>query len=232
MSPAHKPFSHIFKLWQRTTLSETSPHRQWIVRTLAISLLAALVSQGTAYGQGMIRGVAPSPGNSLTIQVVDPQGADLPTMIHVELVFEGQIGRMEGLRQAWEGYCDSKGYHTFPNLPDGGYQLAVSVPGRLPQQRSIQLSHGGEERVVILAGRAGAVTPEESAATVSVQWLAIPEKARRRYAKAQERFQNEDYERATKELQATWSVPNKLANGPSSLAAPFPTSTSCSRTST
>ncbi len=158
-----------------------------------------LVPAGRDWG-----GFASMETNSVIVKILGEGGSDLPALVHVEL-FEGDmINSRSALK---DGYADMNGYFSFSGLRDGTYRINVSVPGYLPQRGEVYVSHGEQEsvRVTLHPVRDGG-NLTANATTVPVQWLSYPEKARKRYLKARERFEKHEYKEAVKLLQEALEV--------------------------
>jgi tetratricopeptide (TPR) repeat protein len=151
--------------------------------------------------------------NSVSVHVIAAGGVDLPNLVHVELQLDGRGGSFtpgswNGVSDAnlatdayKDGYCDHKGFYSFTALPDGSYRITVSAPGFLPRNADVLLNHSAREEVTVEVSAApDTVGYELDGGTVSVAWLAVPEKARNKFLKAQERFAKRDFNGAIKLL--------------------------------
>lgn len=176
------------------------------VLSLCATLLAStlLLCLPLAVAQGMQRGA-----NTLTIQVAGLGRSVSTDMIHVELVRGGGLGSSRpgpfGLPFR-EGYCDSSGFRTFTGLPDGDYTVNVTAPGAVVSPRFIHLIGSTQEQMVYQLHPAAARGRDEGSNTVSRQWLAVPEKARKRFTGAKEDYDRHSYDRAVIELEAALAV--------------------------
>jgi tetratricopeptide (TPR) repeat protein len=123
------------------------------------------------------------------------------------------LARLELLRGDMpieEAYCDSRGQHTFYGLADGSYSVRVYLPGFQVQQHDVQL--GGDASAFVVAHlRPGdneevrrLSAPDDP--TVSVRWLAAPEKAREEIGKARERRLRQDFKGAIKHAERALKV--------------------------
>lgn len=172
--------------------------------SLCASFLACALSVAlSCVAYGMQQG-----SNTLTIQVVGGGGAG-SNMIHVELV------RGNGLRSGpadhfgaafRDGYCDARGFRTFMALPDGEYTINVTAPDTIVSPRSIRLYGATKEQVVYHLQPATARGREGSSNSVPIQWLAVPDKARKRYVQGKEDYDHSRYDGAVKDLQAALAV--------------------------
>lgn len=135
--------------------------------------------------------------NRLAVRVVDPSGAELLGMVHVEL-FRANQSSNNGPQQ--DGYCDSKGYYSFNGLRHGSYVVAVSAAGYPQQRYEVDLTHGDEQQLTVQLPRSPTAGAADSGSTVSVQQLGVPEKARRKFQKGYELYRHKDYKGAVKQL--------------------------------
>lgn len=193
-----------------------------------LAILAGFVFVWAGYGQdlgrrngsGRQQEMSPTTtmdGNSsLSVHVVNASGGDLPTMVHVEL-FRGDDGSGRG--PFMDGYCDSKGYYGFSGLRRGTYWVAVSVPGYLPQRYEVDLDRDDQQELTAQLRRltGGA----NDSATVSVQQLGIPEKARHKYEKGYELYQHKDYNGAVKQFQEALQIDSNYALAQNQLALAY-----------
>ncbi len=102
--------------------------------------------------------------------------------------------------------CDAQGYCSFEGLADGHYSISVSIPGFLPQRYDVELIHGSQQHIAVQMQPAPARAPMEESGTVSVQWLGVSEKARKKFEKALERYERKDYDGAAKQLEEALGV--------------------------
>lgn len=147
--------------------------------------------------------------NYVDVTIVGAGGADLPKLVHVEMRSDGQ--EMES-RYYRDGYADTKGHVTFGSVPDGSYRITASAPGYMPHYIDIRCSHGErlEARLEISpAVDVAEYTPE--AGSVSVGWLSVPEKARKDFEKAHERYLKQDFNGSIKLLKQALAIDSNFA---------------------
>lgn len=205
------------------------PTRRLFPRTALVVLLAVVSALGAnaQWPQGPTRpgsgqnstgggqqSSAPVMGdNSISVHVAGAGGIDLPRLVHVELQFDSRSqpfmpGYIGGDHTAnltgdlyKDGYCDARGYYSFAALPDGAYRLTVSAAGYLPSWVDVTLSHAAREQVPVqIRPTPDTVDYAPDSGIVSVDWLAVPEKARKKYQKARECLAKQDFNGAIKQL--------------------------------
>lgn len=164
-------------------------------------LMALLLAAGAAWGQ--IRRSTLSTNNSLTISVKDPQGGDLQGvgLIRVEL-FRGDM-------PLEETYCDSRGQHTFYGLEDAIYAVRITLPGFQSQYHVVQLNGGVPRQLVAYLRHWNDAESKAAAsddATVSIRWLAAPEKAREEARRARKLRYRQDFKGAVKHLRRALKI--------------------------
>jgi len=188
--------------------------RPWLVKSASIGLLAGCLLAWPSLAQSPERG--PDRFNrqqmsfadhndasgSLAIHVVDPSGREAPGMVHVELF---RAGQEPGRAPQKDGYCDASGYCSFSGLSPGSYSVAVSAAGYLPQRFDIDMLHADQRQVTVQLRRASG-NAGSGGATVSLQQLGVPEKARRKFEKGYGLFQHNDYKGAVKQFQEALEV--------------------------
>jgi Tfp pilus assembly protein PilF len=138
----------------------------------------------------------------LAIHVVDPSGRKARGMVHVELF---RAGQEPGRGPQRDGYCDSEGYRSFGGLSPGSYSVAVSAAGYLPQRYDIDMLHADQQQVTVQLRRAPGNAGSDGA-TVSLQQLGVPEKARRKFEKGYGLYQHNDYKGAVKQFQEALEI--------------------------
>ncbi len=147
--------------------------------------------------------------NYVDVTVLGAGGADLPRLVHVEIKNDGQ--EMQGSYYK-DGYADSKGHITFSSLPDGSYRLTASAPGYLPQRMEVRFSHGERQEARLeIAPAVDAVEYTPDAGSVSVEWLSVPEKARKIFGKAHERYLKQDFNGSIKLLKQALEIDSNFA---------------------
>jgi tetratricopeptide (TPR) repeat protein len=139
---------------------------------------------------------------SLAIHVVDPSGREVPGMVHVGLF---RAGQEPGRGPQRDGLCDSSGYCSFSGLSPGSYSVAVSVAGYLTQRYDVDMLHADQQQVTVQLRRASG-NAGSGGATVSLQQLGVPDKARRKFEKGYGLYQHNDYKGAVKQFQEALEV--------------------------
>ena len=102
---------------------------------------------------------------------------------------------------------DLSGRFKFKKVPEGTYILTVSIPRKRTSTRTIEMTPSFADsknriRVTVLVSAAGNREPHQ----ISVAELAVPNKARRAYAKAQNKLARGRTEAAVKHLKRALSL--------------------------
>lgn len=141
--------------------------------------------------------------NSLTVRVVDESGRPIDGQVYVQLSPASRSSRTDSLL---DGYCDPKGYYSFNGLSPGEYTVSVSMAGFVPRRYDVQVGRNDQQTVTVQLQRAAGVSRAGTAATVSVEELGVPEKARKHYEKGIELFSHNDYKGAVKQLREALDI--------------------------
>ncbi len=141
------------------------------------------------------RGQSVHAAGTIVVRVTTDRAGEVPGRIRIELYRHGILWK-----EALQG---SLGQHTFMGLPEGNYDVVVSLALLETRRRTVYVEGNSVHEVVVRlpvrsTGSKPNWPPAGSRSAVSVRELAVPGKARKAFEKAYRRYRKQDLRGAIK----------------------------------